>query len=212
MKYRILKKIFKVFRKCTEDKVKKTDVFSHVRNIVGDDSFNNKDVFFTVVFNIVKIRRGIDKSTSYDDLISCLESNFDYLGNINTRWLVSILDTIADCDKTERASKSLTLSVFINMFKVVETKRKLAWFGGFSFFKLSFQKKDVVCWDGMTYYRVLSGDLLVNMIDRIEREVQGDVLLHEIWSDLLKELKYKNKSFSQFVNLNSLLEKRLINV
>lgn len=210
MRHNIVKKVFKFFRKNFRKEIKRIDdIDLHVRSLVGEKSYKDKDILFVSVFNIVKIRRGIDKCEAYERLIFDLEENIHLIKEINSRWLVSILDTIADCDKSNRSSKSLIISVFINMFKVVETRRKLAWFGEFSFFKLSFQKGRVVSWDGMTYYRVVSGDLLVNMINRIEKEVEDDILLHEIWINLLSKLKYENRSFSEMVSLNSLLEKKV---
>ena len=137
---------------------------------------------------IVRIRRGIDVSTNW--LAFCLlwEQECDFLcKRLNSRWLISALDTYADCGQPLQRPRALISIALFNTIRLSETERAL--FSGETHKPqgaVNLYKQDMAqLWDGIETYNLRRGDMVWNMLRRIRRCLAPDPILKAIFETLL---------------------------
>ena len=136
---------------------------------------------------IVRIRRGIDVSTNWSTFSSLWEHESEYLcGTLNSRWLISALDTYADHGSPLQQARALIQIAFFNAVRLAETERTLT--GAPS------SRKNLVdldrlerfeLWDGVSAYNMRCGDMVWNMLGRMRRSLAPDPILSAIFEALL---------------------------
>lgn len=136
---------------------------------------------------IVSIRRGIDVPENWTTFSSLWEQESQYLcANLNSRWLVSALDTYADHGSHLRTARALIQIAFFNSVRLAETERALSDAAGGRAKLAEMDRIDrVELWDGVCAYNLRHGDMVWNMLARIRRCLAPDPVLSAIFETLL---------------------------
>ena len=137
---------------------------------------------------IVRIRRGIDVSTNWSTFSWLWEHEFAYLcETLNSRWLISALDTYADCGHSLQQARALIQIAFFNTLRLAETERALLSDNSVvqEVFADVQKQKMRHLWDGISTYNLQRGDMVWNMLARIRRCLGPDPILSAIFETLL---------------------------
>jgi len=144
---------------------------------------------FQLVMEIVRLRREIEVNKSWQRFNELLDAHIDlYVTHLNTRWLVSICDTVTDHGDSSRRSKALLISTVVNMIKLAETERQLSTNPVHDPAKVR-RPKYTRFWNGMTPYGIKKGDMARQLLTRISTSIEDDVVLTKIWLAVLGKLK-----------------------
>jgi hypothetical protein len=117
---------------------------------------------------IVAIRRKINLEWSVDQFRKLWDmKGEDLIRMLSLRWLVSATDTFSDYPRNSfEGAVSLTVSLFVNTIKLVETERYIE--GAKPDLTPSHPTKGVLLFDGLSAFRVKQGDMLSNLLGRME--------------------------------------------
>jgi hypothetical protein len=137
---------------------------------------------------IVLLRRGIDVSANWTTFSSLWEEESEYLcRTLNSRWLISALDTYADYGNSLQQARALIQVAFFNVIRLAETERAVT--GAHNLQNLA--KRDGLergeLWDGITIYNLRHGDMIWNMLERIRRTLALDPIFSAIFEALLEK-------------------------
>ena len=108
------------------------------------------------------------------------------LEHMNVRWLLSICDTIVDIGSPHQSAVAMNIVQCINRCNLDATIMVNMVDGRLDKNKLSKEIK-IPTWGGMITADVPTGDMLHNMMMRLETVTQSDHTLHSIWKRI-KEL------------------------
>lgn len=149
--------------------------------------------FTDQVIDMIKSIRRDDKRHKYADLLTLLYDNQSKIKDLNTRWMVSVCDTIADKDLVDGPAAMLIV-VYANMVKLTETWRYIN-LETLNRTRLDHINSDEIkvfpLWDGMTTFHLRHGDMTRNMIKRIYTATDRNIILKIIWSEVLhRSFKY----------------------
>lgn len=133
------------------------------------------DIRDTVKDLTVRLRRGIEPDGALQEFRQLVNDRTDELcAALDTRWLVSVCDTIADVGTPIEQRNAMFVSMLANFEKVGQS---------YVFWRLNYegsldvpvdhQHRKLRLWDGMTSFHLDIGDVTNNMFFRLER------LLHE---------------------------------
>ena len=142
----------------------------------------------------VKIRRGLDSAESLETFFLLWRCEASFLSrHLNSRWLISALDSFADYGDAVQRPLALMQVAFFNVIKLAETEHLLLG---------STPDRDALkrvghadpqpLWDGMESYNVHKGDMLRNMFERMRREAKADRVLAVILEALLERAAVAN--------------------
>jgi len=139
---------------------------------------------------IVASRRGY-ASFDQEGFYKYLEDNINEIcAELNTRWLVSLCDTIADFKPTDqRASNAVSLVIWINMIKLWGTSEISLIDDPKAAPKLRPHiKRNHEIWDGVITYDMHTGDMVVNLLQRIDQTLKDTPVLHKIYYAMRKKM------------------------
>lgn len=135
--------------------------------------------------SIVRIRRGLKLANSLSRFCAMWRYERDHLAStLNSRWLISALDTFADHGTPVQKAVALMLSSFFNALRFAETERRYLDNSGDLASVDPAQKFEL--WDGIQSFNIRTGDTMVNMFDRMRQCVANDPALNVIFQELLK--------------------------
>jgi len=121
---------------------------------------------------------------------------FDYsdtlLEHLNVRWLLSICDTFVDIGNPVESAVAMNIVQCINRCNLDQTLLLNAKDGTLNSQRLA-QELKVPTWGGMITADVPNGDMIYNMMTRLERVVGQDEQLNKIWCRI-KELSRSEKN------------------
>lgn len=163
---------------------------------------------------IVKIRRGVDASTNWTTFSSLWEQDSQYLcETLNSRWLISALDTYADHGQSLQQARALIQIAFFNSIRLAETERALFGDSGRleAFAKLQ-QQGMYQLWDGVETYNLRRGDVVWNMFGRIRRCLAPDPVLSVIFETLLARALQHDTLISRINRISEHSRKEVIRV
>lgn len=160
---------------------------------------------------VVKIRRGIDQATTLERFFLLWEHENEHLtANLNSRWLISALDTFADYGSPVQRAVALMQVAFFNTIKLAETEHLVLGappavdsLAGLA------STPPVPLWDGMESYNVVRGDMLRNMLERMQRATRADLILTRIFETLLERAKASNNLLSRMMRGNRFFNSEL---
>ncbi len=151
---------------------KKSDLHEHMNMIAREFSGVPVLLFFHAGI-IVHLRRRIDVDINLNRFNQLWSDHSEFLlRNLDSRWLVSAADTIADysADESERAG-ALAATLLVATIKLYETEhialdivptRCRPITGGIALF------------DGLTAFKIGRGDMVKNLFDRVDRVVSAE--------------------------------------
>ncbi|MEA5475974.1 hypothetical protein VB716_17300 [Synechococcus sp. CCY9201] len=139
-------------------------------------------------------RRGVKENWKELDKILCDEIDL-LVKNTNLRWLISICDTIVDHDKTERRFMALSITTFVNTFRIAEmvklTRAK------------SIEKVDEIdfyeLYEGITTFSVKKQDTFLNLSRRMKWTIRKDLLMTRIWDEVVNRIHASDNVMREFI-------------
>jgi hypothetical protein len=137
---------------------------------------------------IVRLRRGIDVAASWETFARMWDHERDFLcANLNSRWLISALDTFADHGDPTQQARALIQIAFFNSIRIAQTERVLvAGEDDSGSAVVAGQSQMHELWDGIETYNFRRGDVVWNMLARIRRALDPDPILSKIFATLLQ--------------------------
>jgi hypothetical protein len=153
---------------------------------------------------VVAIRRRMDLSSTQVQFLELwsMETNF-LITSLNSRWLVSACDTLADVspDPVERAT-ALSASLLVNTVKLYETERWLSPSTNLDLQASCQSQKTGYLFDGITSFAVGRGDMIKNLLQRILRE-SANSIAGQILQELIRRLHSSDTVFRRLMNVHS---------
>jgi hypothetical protein len=150
---------------------------------------------------IVKIRRGIDVSSNWATFSTLWQCEGKYLcSKLNSRWLLSALDTFADHGTPLERPTALMIVTFFNAIRLAESER-------IGEVDIPIAGKDLPparlpLWDGIETYNFAKGDMLRNMIQRMRRVAAEQQSLSMIMETMFSRALTSNNVLSRSVRAN----------
>ena len=144
-------------------------------------------VCYEIVKHIIHLRRdcsNTEHAVAFFRLLTMYTPTL--LKHMNVRWLLSICDTIVDIGSPHQSAVAMNIVQCINRCNLDATIMINCVDGRLDRNKLMLEQK-VPTWGGMITADVPTGDMLHNMMMRLEKVVQSDHILYGIWKRI-KEL------------------------
>lgn len=166
---------------------RKSDLKENIKS-VKREFIGKPIVCYELVTSIIHLRRGIEVDTHKDRFYFILDKyQAILLKELDLRWLVSVCDTIVDVGNDIDSSTAMLVSLMVNSLNiqatlldsvsaVQPTEDQLR--------KVNFRKT----WDGMVSAPVTRGDMLFNMMNRLNTVVAKSPLILPIWQEIKSRL------------------------
>lgn len=143
-----------------------------------EKEFSGKSLLeFYCVWLIVKIRRKIDLESSVESFFILWDQEKDFLTqHLSSRWLVSVCDTYVDyANSKDEMGYAFGSILLINTMKLYETEQKMHQWKAVSNDIISLGPKTQL-FDGMTAYSAKGGDMITNMMHRVEQKMSQETV------------------------------------
>lgn len=166
--------------------------------MVRQEFVGRTEIEYTHAAMIVLLRRGVAEERSWKRFQQIWEDCGPLLlQRLNTRWLVSACDTIAD-HSPDRAERALGLagSLSINTVKLYETE---IWMRAEEAegYKRS-PEGGMTLFDGVTPFMVGDGDMVANLSARLKLLSENPTVASAIVSELFRRLHDHNTVYRRF--------------
>jgi hypothetical protein len=151
---------------------------------VRNEFIGKPAVCYQLVTHIIYLRRNIDiehNTTQFYDLLERYKHVL--LRDLDIRWLLSICDTIVDTADVTRSAIAMNIVQCINRCNIDRSILANAIHGDLDLNKLQHEIK-VPSWGGMITVDVPNGDMIHNMMTRLDTVVANDPLLNSIWCEI----------------------------
>jgi len=139
----------------------------------------------------VYLRRGAETPTSFRCLQQLVEDSLEAaLEQLNTRWLVSVCDSYADCGAPLESRNALLISTFINWERFAATY--MHWSDPSRSTRVIDQAippTNEPLWDGLFTLHLGCGDTTSNLLARYTKALETTPVLLRIWRALLERIK-----------------------
>ena len=175
------------------------DIEEHIKSL-KNEFIGCPKLCFEVAKLIVFIRRKTNHRQKLKEFFFIVEKETEFLvKELNTRWLISICDTYADYGKKLDRPRALLVSTFLNFIKLIETERGITINTGLDRkeldnFESNFPK---VLFSGMTCYHLFEGDMVINLLNRITKELGQTSIFHIIFRNCLNKIKQEDTILSR---------------
>jgi hypothetical protein len=161
----------------------------HIR-AVREEFIGQPELVFYHAALIVKIRREIDLAETLEAFRGLWElTGSGLLTLLNSRWLVSALDTLADHGRPEERGAAMAIATFVNMLKLAETEYRLVSQPEYDPAKVeqNFRQYPVL-WDGIRVFHLPDDNTFANMVQRLRRILASHLLLKLLFETLLNAI------------------------
>ena len=148
---------------------------------------------------IIRIRRKIDTEKNFDEFDFIWHSATEFLlESLDSRWLVSACDTIADHhpDGHER-TVAASAALFANTIKLYETERWATKAG--DIVQRPTVDARVALHDGMSAFVIGTGDMIQNLIRRLMLNT-GNSISSQILKELVRRVHTHDTVFNRFLD------------
>jgi len=137
-----------------------------------------------IVKSIIHLRRGIEVEYHTERFYSLLDKYQDVLiSEFDTRWLISLCDTIVDTGNDIDSSSAMTVVLIVNGLNIQAILLEIA--------GANQPSRDQVrntsgrkTWDGMLSAFPTRGDMVFNMMTRAEKNISRSALVLPIWQEI----------------------------
>jgi hypothetical protein len=137
-----------------------------------------------IVKSIIHLRRGIEVEYHTERFYSLLDKYQDVLiSEFDTRWLISLCDTIVDTGNDADSSSAMTVVLIVNGLNIQAILLEIA--------GANQPSRDQVrntsgrkTWDGMLSAFPTRGDMVFNMMTRAEKNISRSALVLPIWQEI----------------------------
>lgn len=139
------------------------------------------EVCHMLVAEIIKLRRDPDNVISKDGFWFLLNDYLDViLKHYDVRWILSICDTIVDIGDELQSAIAMNMVQCVNGTNLHHSILINAVNGDIDSNKLRHELK-VPTWGGMITADIPNGDMIHNMMNRLDAVIEQDELLNKIW-------------------------------
>lgn len=137
-----------------------------------------------IVKSIIHLRRGIEVEYHTERFYSLLDKYQDVLiSEFDTRWLISLCDTIVDTGNDADSSSAMTVVLIVNGLNIQAILLEIAGANQ----PLRDQVRNTSgrkTWDGMLSAFPTRGDMVFNMMTRAEKNISRSALVLPIWQEI----------------------------
>ena len=143
--------------------------------------------------HIVYLRRGIDIPYNSIEFFRLVTKYADVLcDHYDTRWLISICDTIADLGTEAQSARAMLIVNLVQCCNIANTVMHKAVDGRIN---AELLQSDIKwrTWDGLITADTYQGDMIYNMVQRCNRCIKGDPVLQQIWLEIKQRAKHEQK-------------------
>jgi len=175
------------------------DINKHFHNLVPE-FVNRSRLAHLLACTIVTIRKTNGSGPGLMLFNKIIDNHLDHIClELNTRWLTSVCDTLADCGRND-AQKALGLcgSILANTIKLSETELKVfhtkrPWPPNAKV------RSEVRLFDGLISFGIEKGDMIANLFERIEKASQYDTIGGRVVAEIAQRLIEHNTLFRRFL-------------
>ena len=159
------------------------DIHKNIAN-VRKEFYGKPEVCHRLVSHIIHLRRN-PKDWEHRQQFWTLLTKYKavFLKEYDVRWLLSILDTIVDVGNHVQSAIAMNIVQCINGTNIHMSLLVNAVNGDLDGNKLQHEIK-APTWGGMQCIDVPNGDMVYNMMKRLDKVVKHDDLLNEIWCEI----------------------------
>lgn len=141
-------------------------------------------VCYTLAGVIVHLRRDPENIEHIQQFHKILEQYQDtLLEHLDVRWLLSICDTLVDIGDPHRSAVAMNIVQCVNGTNLHLTLLANAVNGNLDGNKLA-QELKIPTWGGMITADIPTGDMIYNMMTRLNAVIKHDPLLDSIWREI----------------------------
>lgn len=150
---------------------------------------------------IMALRRKINVEVNFHRFMRLWKDYMDVLlETLDSRWLVSASDTLADFSPNSNVSRlAASASLFVNTIKLYETERFFSAASDFPDFR---NNGRTPLYDGMTAFMATNGDMLSNLLQRIDHVFGVDDVVSMILRELVQRAHQHGTVFSRIAGVN----------
>lgn len=142
------------------------------------------EVCHMLVAEIIKLRRNTNDQQSRDEFWVLLNEYLDViLKHYDIRWILSICDTIVDIGNDVQRAIAMNMVQCINGTNIHHSILVNAVNGDIDGNKLRHELK-VPTWGGMITADIPNGDMIHNMMNRLDNVIKQDEQLNAIWNTI----------------------------
>lgn len=171
-------------------------------NRVWAREFSGKDIALKPILScIIKSRNNIDVEEVHKLFLESVQLNMLKVLELNTRWLISILDTYADCGSELERSNATMVSLMFNQIKILDTYLNNVADSTIVDKKVRRNRPNRL-WDGMVEFNIYRGDMVENLISRIDNNLKTTPHIHAIWKELMMRMEKSKNAFSKLKNIH----------
>lgn len=170
--------------------------------LIRTEFSGKSELCYELAKTIVLIRRELDLSDNVGRFFEILNyDSSDLIKSLSVRWLTSVCDTIADHGAIQQRSAAVCMSTFVNLVKLAETERLLSTVSEIS------ESSYLENWphdlgDGLSSYHIHRGDLVRNLISRINRCLNNEPLLEQVFGEIVSRFQASENMLSRLAKLN----------
>ena len=142
-----------------------------------------------LVRQIIYLRRGIDTEANTERFFELWETYHEtLLKELDTRWLLSVVDTAIDVGDGQESAVAMNISQCINQCNIHTSLLVNAVDGRLDVNKLQRDMK-MPTWDGMITVDVPTGDMVHNLMNRMDKVIATEPWLNDIWQEIKNRLR-----------------------
>lgn len=155
---------------------------------VRSEFVGKPEVCHELVKLIIYLRRNIDTESNSEKFFDLWEKYSEVLlKELDTRWLLSVVDTVIDVGDDLEAAVAMNISQCVNQCNIHTSLLVNCVDGRLDGNKLR-QELKFPTWDGMITIDVPHGDMLHNMMVRMDVIISREPWLNDIWVEIKKRL------------------------
>lgn len=178
------------------------DVAQKVNSVWRSEFSGAPEILKTVLECIIKSRRGIDTEATTKLFRDTVENNLDTVLTMNTRWLISVCDTYADCGNETERSNATMVSLMFNQIKLFDTYLSLVNDHRIDSNKIP-NYRTRPQWGGMWGFNINQGDMVENLMNRVNTNLSSTPVIHKIWLRIMDAVADSNNSFAVLKKIHS---------
>lgn len=152
--------------------------------------FVNKPlVCHELIKHIIYLRRGVDTEANTERFFELWETyHVTLLKELDTRWLLSVVDTVIEIGDDLEAAVAMNISQCVNQCNIHTSLLINCVDGRLDANKLQREMK-APTWDGMITVDVPTGDMVHNMMTRMDEIISREPWLNDIWEEIKNRLR-----------------------
>ena len=183
---------------------KRQDLSEHLQTLAREFSGRTHLELYHVYLT-VRIRRSIEREDSVARFLAMWRGHGQFLLTVlDSRWLISACDTIADYGDQEDRALALSGVLLMNTIKLYETERLLRSPSPVAPDRSNRNLREPL-FDGLTKFKIGRGDLIINMLRRLERVVEASAsfsIAAPILSEIVRRSLLHDTVFRRFADVH----------